>query len=54
MRAIAAAVEFVCEVLGHNDGADGLGRLGWSPHVAPVQTLVGLHHLELGAREVEV
>lgn len=54
MRALAATVEFVGEELGHNDGADGLGRLGRSLHVAPVQTLVGLRHLELGAREVEV
>ena len=46
--------ELVGEELGHHDGSDGLGRLGRRHHVAPVQALVGLRHLELEAGEVEV
>lgn len=47
-------LELVGEELGHHDGTDGLGRLWRRHHVAPVQALVGLRHLELRAREVEV
>ena len=47
-------LELVSEEPWHHDGADGLRRLGRHNHVAPVQALVGLRHLKLGAGEVEV